>query len=151
MSYRVDTPAGSVVIGGDAGNDTRKPPRKMSTSAQVEKLAKGADIIVHSTIHPVMAPGKGSKFPPPVYFRQSTAKDLGAMADRAGAKNLMLTHLIPSLGAKRQGPFVIPGGALTRETYEKAARDGGFKGKIHVGTDLMSITLIGKPAMKKKK
>jgi ribonuclease Z len=25
-SYRVDTPAGSVVIGGDAGNDTVAPP-----------------------------------------------------------------------------------------------------------------------------
>ena len=46
-SYRVDTPAGSVVIGGDAGNDTLAPPRSHSTSDQVEKLAKGADIIVH--------------------------------------------------------------------------------------------------------
>jgi ribonuclease Z len=35
-SYRVDTPAGSVVIGGDAGNDTLTPPRPSSTSAQVE-------------------------------------------------------------------------------------------------------------------
>jgi ribonuclease Z len=61
-SYRVDTPAGSVVIGGDAGNDTPAPPRATSTSAQVEKLAKGADIIVHSAIHPVMGPDKGSGF-----------------------------------------------------------------------------------------
>jgi len=37
VSYRVDTPAGSVVIGGDAGNDAAKPPRPSSTSAQVEK------------------------------------------------------------------------------------------------------------------
>jgi ribonuclease Z len=60
VSYRVDTPAGSVVIGGDAGNDTPAPPRSSSTSDQVEKLAKGADIIVHSAIHPVMGPDKGS-------------------------------------------------------------------------------------------
>jgi ribonuclease Z len=39
-SYRVDTPAGSVVIGGDAGNDTLAPPRPSSTSEQVEALAK---------------------------------------------------------------------------------------------------------------
>ena len=39
-SYRVDTPAGSVVIGGDAGNDARKPPRATSTSDQVETLSK---------------------------------------------------------------------------------------------------------------
>jgi len=45
-SYRVDTPAGSVVIGGDAGNDNPKPPRESSTSAQVEALAMGAEIIV---------------------------------------------------------------------------------------------------------
>ena len=55
-SYRVDTPAGSVVIGGDAGNDVLAPPRATSTSDQVEKLAKGVDIIVHSTMHPVMGP-----------------------------------------------------------------------------------------------
>ena len=34
-SYRVDTPAGSVVIGGDAGNDIFAPPRPSSTSDQV--------------------------------------------------------------------------------------------------------------------
>ena len=79
-SYRVDTPAGSVVIGGDAGNDTFAPPRPSSTSAQVETLAKGADIIVHSAIHPVMGPDRDSGMPPPVFYRQSTASDLGAMA-----------------------------------------------------------------------
>ena len=56
VSYRVDTPAGSVVIGGDAGNDVPAPPRTTSTSDQVEKLAKGVDIIVHSTTHPIMGP-----------------------------------------------------------------------------------------------
>lgn len=140
-SYRVDTPAGSVVIGGDAGNDTRKPPRAMSTSAQVEKLADGADIIVHSTIHPVMGPDKDSGFPPPVYFRQSTAKDLGAMAERAGAKHLMYTHLIPPMGAARQGPYPIPGGALTEEDYKNSAVEGGFTGNVIVGTDLTTLQL----------
>jgi hypothetical protein len=43
-----------VVIGGDAGNDVLAPPRASSTSEQVEKLAKGVDIVVHSTMHPVM-------------------------------------------------------------------------------------------------
>src|SRR5438067_4279835 len=54
VSYRVDTPAGSVVIGGDAGNDVLAPPRASSTSDQVEKLAQGVDIIVHSAFHPVL-------------------------------------------------------------------------------------------------
>src|SRR4029079_8315208 len=66
-SYRVDTPAGSVVIGGDAGHDTARAPRSHSASEQVEKLARGADIIVHSVIHPDMAPGKGSEMFPYAY------------------------------------------------------------------------------------
>src|SRR5882672_3352506 len=72
-SYRVDTPAGSVVIGGDAGNDVLAPPRASSTSDQVEKLAKGADIIVHSAFHPVLGPDRGSGFPPLSFYRQSLA------------------------------------------------------------------------------
>jgi ribonuclease Z len=144
VSYRVDTPAGSVVIGGDAGNDLLAPPRASSTSDQVEKLAKGADIIVHSTIHPIMGPDKGSGFFPYAYYRQSSASDLGAMAKRAGAKHLMLTHLIPPIGADRQGPFKIPGGPLTEADYRKAAQDGGFTGNTIVGTDLASLRLPAK-------
>lgn len=143
-SYRVDTPAGSVVIGGDAGNDNPKPPRNASTSAQVETLAKGADVIVHSTIHPVMGPDKDSGFPPPIYFRQSTATDLGAMALRSGAKHLMLTHLIPPMGAAKQGPYPIPGGALTEASYKTAVTAGGFKGETIVGTDLVTLQLPAK-------
>lgn len=143
-SYRVDTPAGSVVIGGDAGNDTFAPPRASSTSDQVEELAKGADIIVHSTIHPIMGPDKGSGMFPQLFYRQSTASDLGAMAKRAGAKYLVLTHLIPPIGAERQGPWKIPGGALTETDYRKAAEAGGFTGNIIVGTDLASVRLPAK-------
>jgi len=95
LSYRVDTPAGSVVIGGDAGNDIPAPPRPSSTSEQVEKLAKGADVIVHSTIHPVLGPDRGSGYFPHAYYRQSTASDLGAMAQRSGAKYLVLTISFP--------------------------------------------------------
>ena len=140
-SYRVDTPAGSVVIGGDAGNDAVAPPRAASTSEQVERLAQGADIIVHSTIHPVMGPDRGGVLPAPVFYRQSTAYDLGAMAKRTGAKHLMLTHLIPPLGVARQGPYGIPGGALTEADYRKAVEDSGFTGDVVVGTDLASIRL----------
>src|SRR5436190_16785500 len=64
-SYRVDTPAGSVVIGGDAGNDTLAPPRAFSTSDQVEILAKDADILVHTSYHPVMME---SGLPPLVFY-----------------------------------------------------------------------------------
>jgi ribonuclease Z len=144
-SYRVDTPAGSVVIGGDAGNDKFAPPRASSTSEQVEKLAQGVDVIVHSTMHPVMGPDRDSGMPPPVYHRQSGTADLGAMAKRVGAKHLMLTHLAPPLGAERHGPYKVPGGALTEADYRKVVEAGGFTGNTIVGTDLASIRLPAKP------
>jgi ribonuclease Z len=143
VSYRVDTPAGSVVIGGDATNDTPAPPRSSSTSEQVEKLAQGADIIVHSAVHPVMAPGKGSNMFSYAYYRQSNVPDLGAMAKRAGAKVLVLTHLVPPLGGQ-QYPFTFPGKPLTEDDYRTAARDGGFTGTIVVGRDLTSVRLPAK-------
>ena len=140
-SYRVDTPAGGVVIGGDASNDVQQPPRKTSVSAQVEKLAQGADILVHTTIHPVLSPERTSDAPPAVYYRQSNAIDLGAMAQRAGVKYLMFTHLTPALGATMQGTVKVPGGPLTEDDYTKAAREGGYTGTVVVGTDLASVRL----------
>ncbi len=143
-SYRVDTPAGSVVIAGDAGNDTFAPPRSSSTSDQVERLAQGADIIVHSTMHPVMGPDRDSGMPPAVYHRQAGTGDLGAMAKRVGAKHLMLTHLAPSIGAVRHGPYKVPDGPLTDEHYSKVVRGAGFSGNVVVGRDLASVRLPAK-------
>ena len=97
-SYRVDTPAGSVVIGGDAGNDVPTPPRVHSTSDQVERLAKGVDIIVHSAFHPVMGPDRDSGMPPPIFHRQSLATDLPILArwrsgwERGTLCSLTLAH-----------------------------------------------------------
>jgi ribonuclease Z len=141
LAYRVDTPAGSVVIGGDAGNSKRTPPRDTSTSETVEALTQGADVLVHSVIHPAFAPGAGSTFPPPVYLRQSAAADLGALAARAGVRHLVLTHMIPALDAPSHGPFTVPGGPLDQSDFVVAARETGFEGEIHVGKDLLSIRL----------
>jgi ribonuclease Z len=140
-SYRVDTPAGSVVIGGDASNDVQAPPRAHSTSDEVERLAKGADVIVHSTMHPVLGPDRGSGFPAAIYYRQSIASDLGAMAKRDGARYLMLTHLAPSLGAVQHNRWKVPGGALTEADYRKAVESSGYAGVTIVGTDLVSLRL----------
>jgi ribonuclease Z len=140
-AFRVDTPAGSVAIGGDSSNNVQEPPRKTSTSDEFEKLAKGVDVIVNTTIHPVLSPESGASTPPAVYYRQSNAKDLGAMAQRDGAKYLMLTHLAPPIGATMQGTVKIQGGPLTEQDYKKAAQDGGFTGNIVVGTDLASVRL----------
>lgn len=141
LAYRIDTPAGSVVIGGDAGNEKTAPPRATSTSGAVETLAIGADVLVHSAIHPVFAPNAGSTFPVPVYLRQSNAADLGAMSKRAGIGQLILTHLIPALNTSSHGPFSVPGGELDAADFESVVRNSGFEGKIHVGEDLLSVRL----------
>jgi ribonuclease Z len=43
----------------DAGTNMRLSQIGL-TSDQVEKLAKGVDIILRSTMHPIMGPDKGS-------------------------------------------------------------------------------------------
>ncbi len=141
VAFRVDTPAGSVAIGGDSSNRIPAPPRKTSSSDELEAIAKGADVIVNTAIHPVLSPESGASTPPPVYYRQSNATDLGSMAQRAGAKVLMLTHLAPPIGASMQGTVRIQGGPLSAADYEKAARDGGFTGQVVVGGDLARVRL----------
>ncbi len=141
LSYRVDTPKGSVVIGGDAGNDKATLPRENSTSAAVETLSQGADILVHSTMHPIFGPDGGSTFPTPIFLRQSTASDLGSLAKRAKVEHLMLTHLIPPIGAKSVGPYKVPGGPLNEGDYSEAVKKSGYQGDIHVGKDKLTIRL----------
>ena len=141
LAYRVDSPAGSVVIGGDAGNSKLSPPRESSTSEAVEALATGADVLVHSAMHPVFAPDKDSGFPPIAYYRQSNATDLGSMAERAEIKHLVLTHLIPALNAASHGPWPVPGGPLGAEDFESAVRESGFRGRVTIGRDLATIRL----------
>lgn len=141
LAFRVDTPAGSVVIGGDAGNSKSVPPRSSSTSETVEALAQGADVLVHSVMHPVFAPGSGSRFPAVAYHRQSSAKDLGALAERAGVGHLVLTHMIPALGSHSHGPYRVPGGPLNALDFESAVRASGYRGNISVGEDLLTFRL----------
>lgn len=141
LSFRVDSPAGSVVIGGDAGNDKAAPPRDSSTSDYVELLSQNADVLVHSTIHPDFGPDSGSTFPAPIFYRQSTSTDLGALAKRANIKHLMLTHLIPVLGAEKHGIYPVPGGPLNEDDYISSTKKSGFDGSIYVGKDLMTIRL----------
>ncbi len=56
----------------------------------------------------------------------------------------MLTHLIPPLGAARQGPYVVPGGALTEAAYHSSVLESGYTGNVIVGTDLVSVRLPAK-------
>jgi ribonuclease Z len=89
-----------------------------------------------------MGPEKGGGMPAPIFYRQSTAIDVGAMAKRAGIRIYMLTHLTPSLGeVDRIDKWKIPGAPLTAADFRKAVEEGGFTGTIIVGTDLASVRL----------
>ena len=83
--------------------------------------------------------------PAPIFYRQSTVSDVGAMAQRAGVKIYMMTHLTPSLGeVDRIDKWKIPGAPLTETDFRKAAEEGGFTGTIVVGADLASVRLPAK-------
>ena len=146
LAYRVDTPAGSVVIGGDAANDQPIEVRKTSTSVSTALLAKipdSATIIVHSATSNILAPGSG--YPEKFYVRQSTAEDLGTLAKSTGAQYLMLTHLIPAIGAKKAGPAVLES-ALTADDWKAEAAKTGFpRDKIIVGPDRISLKIPKTP------
>jgi ribonuclease Z len=105
-------------------------------------LAKGVDIIVHSTTHPVLGPDSGLS--QANFNRQSSTSDLGAMAKRVGAKYLILTHLAPPIGAAQNGDLKVPGGPLTEAEYRKAVAASGFTGSVVVGTDLATVRLPAK-------
>ena len=71
--------------------------------------------------------------PPPIYFRQATASDLGAMAARAGAKHLVLTHLIPAPGAAVHIVWKVPGGGVSEADYSALGKGIGLFRRRHGG------------------
>jgi ribonuclease BN (tRNA processing enzyme) len=126
LAWRFDTPEGSVVFTGDTG-----------PSANVEKLAKGCDVLV-AEICDLVSIGAalratrpaGEDIAPLVEHMRSqhlSPDAVGGMATRAGAKKLVLTHFVIGQG------FDPAGFADQVKPF--------FKGEIVVGADLMSIPL----------
>lgn len=119
VAYRVDTPAGSVVISGD----TR-------VCTEVEELSRGADVLVHEACRTTaMAPfTKGTPFENIFDYHADTIA-LGAMAERAAVPHLVLTHLIP----------VTDDSDL--DDFANDVREGGYTGDVTVGEDLFSVSV----------
>lgn len=141
-AFRFNTPAGSVTISGMAANDSLDmETRPHSTSDNVEKIANGSNLLVHSVAHPVLSPTGGSGFPPQLYARQSNAPDIGSLAERAGVPNVMLYHLIPALNNPVHSIWEVPGGPLNVKDYKESVFSGGYSGNVYVGGDLLTIKL----------
>jgi ribonuclease Z len=114
FGYRFDAGQHSIVITGDT-----RPNQNLI------RYAKGADILVHEAYvrsdSPTSIPdAKGWS----IYDYHSSAKEAGEVAEKAQAKVLVLTHLIPA-------------GASEKDFLEEAKKK--YHGKIIVGRDLMVI------------
>lgn len=122
FAYRVDAPDRSIVISGDT-----RP------SANLVKLARGADILVHSAFYPpaidrlVAGVPNATTLKASIVAHQTSAEDAGRAAQAAGVKTLVLSHLVPP-----DDPDV------TDQTWIDAARVH-FGGTVIVGKDLLEL------------
>jgi ribonuclease BN (tRNA processing enzyme) len=120
FAYRFDTDDGSIVFSGDTAR-----------SENLIKLAKGADVLVHEVI---VTSEILRRFPMPrsaadeglmqhLLTAHTQVEEVGAIAEAAGVKKLVLSHIVP--------------GNATREQLLPAGK--GFSGELVIGRDLMQI------------
>lgn len=123
LGYRFDTAEGSVVFSGDT-----------SPSPNLVRLAQGADVLVHEVIAARYAEWQFGPRPltphqeraaATVMAKHTASDQVGAIAQAAGVRTLVLTHLVPAS---------VPS-AHWREAVH------GFDGEVVVGEDLLTIDL----------
>jgi ribonuclease BN (tRNA processing enzyme) len=118
FGYRFDTPTGSVAFSGDTGE-----------CANVVRLAKDADVLVHEVIDLPSLEARITHLPNFEAVRNhlamshSTPEQVGRVATAAGVRTLVLSHLVP-------GDF-----ELSEAQWEAAVRPH-FDGEIVCGVDL---------------
>ncbi len=127
LGYRFDFKDRSIAFSGDTA-----PLEAVAT------MAKGADVLVHETMYvpavetyikDQIAKGRPVKFEPFMAHMKADhtpAEDVGRIAQEAGVKTLVLSHLTPALDSIDDDTWRAP-----------AARS--FKGEIIVAKDLMVL------------
>jgi len=122
FAYRFDTPDRSIVISGDT-----------TPSDNLVRLAQGADVLVHEAMYLPAVDRLAARVPNHPGLKQhllashTSAEDAGRVAQEAGVKLLVLSHLVPADD---------PG--VTDEMWIAAARVH-FSGPVIVGRDLLEI------------
>lgn len=122
FGYRFDARDRSIVISGDT-----------APSDNVVKLARGAEILVHSAMYPPALDRLVARVPnaaalkASILAHQTSAEDAGRVAQAAGVKTLVLSHLVPP-----DDPQV------TDRMWIEAAQSH-FSGAVIVGKDLLEI------------
>jgi ribonuclease BN (tRNA processing enzyme) len=127
LAYRFDFKDRSIVFSGDT-----------APSDAVAKMAKGADVLVHETMYvPAVEkyikgqiaegrPVKFEAFMAHMKADHTPSEDVGRIAQEAGVKTLVLSHLTPAIDS------------ITDDTWREPVAKY-FKGEIIVGKDLMVV------------
>jgi len=120
VAYKVTTPDGSVVISGD----TR-------VCQEVEDFSRHANVLVHEACRRAPLAFVIEHIPriKSILDYHADSIALGAMAQRAQVKTLMLTHLGPP-----------PQNEVDEQGFSDDVKAGGYTGHVLVGRDLMSVT-----------
>ncbi len=122
FAFRFDAADRSIVISGDT-----------APSDNVIALARGADVLVHSAMFPAAIERMVARVPnatalkASILAHQTSAEDAGRIAQAAGVKLLVLSHLVPP-----DDPEV------TDEMWLDAARVH-YRGRVIVGKDLLEV------------
>ena len=123
LSYRFDTPGGSVVFSGDTG-----------PCENVVRLANGADILVHEVIDVDFIARRVAKLPnrdaivSHLASSHTSPEDAARIAARCDVRTLVLSHLVPG------------DDEFTEDEWEARARLH-FDGEIVCGVDLDEFAL----------
>ena len=122
-AYRFDAKDRSIVISGDT-----------SYSENLIRLAKGADVLVHEVMYvPLMERNLASNSNREALLARvravhTTGEEVGRVAEKAGVKKVVLSHLLNSR----------PDDGVTEEQWAADVRKN-FGGEVVVGRDLMEI------------
>jgi len=122
FAYRFDAEDRSIVISGDTAR-----------SDHLVTLAEGADVLVHSAVYLPALDRLVARVPNAAALKrsiiagQTSAEDAGRVAQAAGVKTLVLSHLVPADD---------PG--VTDQMWIDAARIH-FRGPVSVGKDLLEV------------
>jgi len=94
---------------------------------QIRDLSRGVDVLVHEAIR---AEGLADVVSDPeaLLAYHSECSQIGSMAQQAGVKQLVLTHLVPA-----------PDTPEEMAAFEMDVRSGGYRGDLVVADDLTTV------------
>jgi ribonuclease Z len=110
VGYRICTDSATVAISGDT-----------AVCPGVRLLADGADVLVHQALLSDSVSRSALAW-------NASARSVGELAQDAGVKHLVLTHLMPT-----------PANASEEEAFGAEARSSGYKGPLSMPQDLDTL------------